>query len=57
MNTTVLQDMEHANADYGGLWRITAGERLRYLIAIIAMALTNLSGSREPACSMAAFKR
>ncbi len=42
MNTTVLQDMEDANADYGGLWRITAGERLRYLTAIFAMAFTNL---------------
>jgi ATP-binding cassette subfamily B protein len=42
MNTTVLQNMEAADADYGGLWRLTAGERLRYLTAIFAMALTNL---------------
>jgi len=42
MNTTVLNNMEEANATYSGLWRITAGERMRYLTAIVAMAFTNL---------------
>ena len=42
MNTTTLNNLTDPTADYGGLWRITAGERLRYLAAILAMALTNV---------------
>ena len=42
MNTQVLQNQEEQKTDYSGLWRITAGQRLRYLSAIGAMVLTNL---------------
>ena len=42
MNTTTMNNIEQPTANYGGLWRITAGERLRYLCAIVAMALTNI---------------
>jgi ATP-binding cassette, subfamily B, bacterial len=42
MNTQVLQNQEEQKTNYSGLWRITAGQRLRYLSAILAMVLTNL---------------
>ncbi len=42
MNTTVLNTPKPARSQYSGLWRITAGERLRYMAAILAMVLTNL---------------
>ena len=43
MNTAALNIMEdEQNAQYSGLWRITEGERLRYLGAILAMGLTNI---------------
>ncbi len=43
MNTAALDIMEETqNANYSGLWRLTAGERLRYLGAILAMGLTNI---------------
>ena len=42
MNTTVIKNLEGPGTSYGGLWRITSGERLRYLGATFAMALTNM---------------
>jgi ATP-binding cassette subfamily B protein len=42
MNTTTLNNLTEPSADYSSLWRLTAGERLRYLAAILAMALTNI---------------
>ncbi len=39
--TEALSQQDEA-ADYGGLWRLTKGQRLRYLGAIFAMALTNV---------------
>ncbi len=42
MNTTVVDNTDTTNTNYGGLWRITQGERVRYLVAIVAMAFTNL---------------
>jgi len=37
-----MSKIEKTTTDPAGLWRITAGERLRYLCAILAMALTNI---------------
>lgn len=42
MNTTVFEDIDIQDQKYSGLWKITAGERLRYLTAVMAMVLTNL---------------
>ncbi len=42
MNTTTLNNLTEPSADYSSLWLLTAGERLRYLAAILAMALTNI---------------
>ncbi len=42
MNTTVFEDIDIQDQKYSGLWKITAGERLRYLTAVMAMVLTNV---------------
>lgn len=42
MNTTVFEKIDIQDQKYSGLWKITAGERLRYLTAVMAMVLTNL---------------
>jgi ATP-binding cassette subfamily B protein len=42
MNTTVFEDIDIQDQKYSGLWKITAGERLRYLTAVLAMLLTNV---------------
>ena len=43
MNTTTPQLLDdEQTGQYAGLWRITEGQRLRYMCAILAMAATNL---------------
>jgi ATP-binding cassette subfamily B protein len=43
MNTSLLNnlDTDGAKANYKDLWRITGGQRLRYLGAVLAIAVTN----------------
>ena len=42
MNTTTFENIDIEDQKYSGLWKITAGERLRYLTAVFAMVLTNI---------------
>lgn len=41
MNTSFLVDTETTEANYRDLWRLTQGQRIRYLGAILAIAVTN----------------
>ncbi|MEM7079010.1 MAG: ABC transporter ATP-binding protein [Pseudomonadota bacterium] len=42
MNTTVIQGAAQAAPDVHNLWQLTYGQRRRYVLAIFAMAITNL---------------
>lgn len=42
MSTIAFENIDTEDQKYSGLWKITAGERLRYLTAVFAMLLTNI---------------